>query len=127
MWFNPSEITKAEIPRVATLETFETLQAESEAKQEKVAEVAEVATAQKLETLKDRQREASKQKAISLMNESPDTPRGIFVDDQIDSDNIVVFVAVRSRMETCELTIPRERYDPFKLLELIERLGQATH
>ena len=81
----------------------------------------------KLETLKDRQREASRQKAISLMNESPGTPRGIFVDDQIDPENVVLFVAVRSCMETCELLIPRPKYDPFKLLALVERLGQATH
>ena len=91
-----------------------------------VATVASVAVANtrivKTETLKDRQREASRQKAIGLMNESPGTPRGIYVDDQIDPDNIVVFVAVRSCMRTCELTIPRERYDPFALLALIERM-----
>ena len=96
-----------------------------------VATVASVAVANtrivKTETLKDRQREASRQKAIGLMNESPGTLRGIYVDDQIDPDNIVVFVAVKSCQQTCELLIPRATYDPFKLLELIERLGQATH
>ena len=92
-----------------------------------VASVASVNVANaekaKPETPMDRQREASRQRAISLMNASHDTPRGIYVDDQIDPDNVVLFVAVRSCMQTCELTIPRATYDPFKLLELIERMG----
>ena len=71
--------------------------------------------------------EESRQKAIGLMNASPDTPRGIYVDDQIDPENIVLFVAVRLCMETCELLIPRAKYDPFALLALVERLGKATH
>ena len=80
----------------------------------------------KLETLKDRQREASRQKAIALMNESPDVPRGIYVDDEIDPHNVVLFVASRIYQQTCELLIPRAKYDPFKLLELIERRGAAA-
>ena len=77
----------------------------------------------KLETIKDRQREVSRQNAIGLMNASPDTPRGIYVDDQIDNENVVLFVAVRSCMQTCELLIPRAKYDPFALLALVERLA----
>ena len=96
---------------------------------------AERLTDENIEALKRHKREIltllknekSRQKAIALMNSSPDTPRGIYVDDQIDPDNVVLFVAVKSCMETCELTIPRAKYDPFKLLELIERLGQANH
>ena len=123
-----SEILTKKRIATATVATLATVPLESVPS---VATVASVAVANskvvKLETLKDRQREESRQKAISLMNESPDTPRGIFVDDQIDPDNIILFVAVKSCMQTCELTIPRAKYDPFKLLELIERLGQATH
>lgn len=76
----------------------------------------------KLETLKDRQREASRQKAIAILNASPDIPRGIFVDDQIDPDNVVLFVAGREYQQTCELQIPRAKYNPLKLLALIERM-----
>ncbi len=149
MWFNPAEITKAEIPQAANpansanrktlqpekqeklaelakLATGDNLKSQDSGNQSepaKVAEVARVATPPRIETLKDRQREESRQKAISLMNASPDTPRGIYVDDQIDPENIVLFVAVRSCMQTCELLIPRAKYDPFKLLELVERLA----
>ena len=30
-------------------------------------------------------------------------------------------------MQTCELLIPRSKYDPFKLLELIERLNAKVN
>lgn len=92
-----------------------------------VATVASVNVANtkvvKLETLKDRQREASRQRAISLMNASPDVPRGIFIDDEIDPDNVIVFVASRFYQQTCELLIPKAKYDAWRMLELIERMG----
>jgi hypothetical protein len=75
------------------------------------------------ETIK---REVSRQKAIALMNASPDTPRGIYVDYDIDPDNIVLFVAVRAANQTCEMTIPRNNYDPFKLMELMESLEKRA-
>lgn len=82
----------------------------------------------KLKTLKDRQREANRQKTIALMNASPDVPRAIYVDDEIDSENVVLFVASRVYQQTCELLIPKAKYEPFKLLVLIERLGgQHVH
>lgn len=119
-----SEILTKKRVATATVATLATVAPKS---MPSVATVASVAVANtrtvKTETLKDRQREESRQKAISLMNESPGTLRGIFVDDEIDPDNIVLFVAVRSCMQTCELLIPRATYDPFKLLELIERRG----
>ena len=80
-------------------------------------------TLTKLKTLKDWQREASRQKAISLMNASPDVPRAIYVDDVIDPDNVIVFVASRLYQQTCELLIPKAKYDAWRLLELIERMG----
>jgi len=81
----------------------------------------------KLETLADRQREVSRQKAIAMLNESPDAPRAVYVDDEIDPDNVVLFVASRIHQQTCEMLIPKAKYDPWRLLELIERLGQTTH
>lgn len=76
----------------------------------------------KLETLKNRQREVSRQKAIAMLEESPDAPRAIYVDDEIDPDNIVLFVASRTYHQTCEMLISKAKYDPIKLLELIEHL-----
>lgn len=133
MWFNPAEITKATNLPIATLATLATLHTKTVTEETRVAEVSKVATVDnlkilplqnELKTLKDRQREVSRQKAIALMNTSPSTPRGIYVDDEIDPDNVVLFVAVRAAKQTCELTMPRGNYDPFKLLELVEQLGK---
>jgi len=80
----------------------------------------------KPKTLLDRQREARRQKVIAMLDAAPGTQRAIYVDDASDPLNIIVAVAVRD-LATCELLIPKAKYDPWRLLELIERLGQTTH
>ena len=77
----------------------------------------------KLKKLDDRRYKAGKQKAIAMMNESPDTPRGIYVDEELDPDNVVIFVSSRFHQQTCHMLIPKEKYDPWKLLKLIEQLS----
>jgi hypothetical protein len=78
-------------------------------------------------TLQDRQREARRQKVIAMLEAAPGTQRAIYVDDASDPLNIIVAVAVRN-LATCEMLIPEvTKYDPWQLLELIERHGQATH
>lgn len=71
--------------------------------------------------------EARRQKVIAMLNAAPDTKRAIFADTESDPHNIVLTVAVRACQQTCELLIPKSKYDPWRLLELIERLGQTTH
>ena len=133
MWFNPAEIRKSGMPPVAIPAIYAIPSHFQEDDYSGIAEIAKIATAQELkseilqikpETPKDRNYEESRQKAIALMNESPDTPRGIYVDEVIDPFSVVVFVASRATQQTCWLTIRRDKYDPFKLLELIERLGK---
>ena len=93
-----------------------------------VASVA-VATATdgKPETLLDRQREARRRQVIAILEAAPDTPRAIYVDDASDPHNVILTVAVRACQQTCEMLIPKAKYDPWQLPELIERLGQTTH
>jgi len=81
-------------------------------------------TLKKLKTLEDRQRKVSRQKVIARMYEFPDNQRDVYVDDVIERDNIVLFVATSASQQTCELTISRDKYDSFKLLELIERMNK---
>lgn len=82
----------------------------------------------KPETLLDRQREARRQKVIAMLEAAPALPRAIYVDDSSDPHNIIVCVAVRHPIgATCEMLIPRDKYDPWALLELLQRHGQATH
>ena len=82
----------------------------------------------KPKTLLDRQREARRQKVIAMLEAAPGTQRAIYVDDASDPANIILAVAVRHPTgATCEMLIPKQKYDPWRLLELIERHGQATH
>lgn len=81
----------------------------------------------KPETLEDRQREARRQKVIVMLEAAPDTQRAIYADTTSDPHNIILSVAVRACQQTCEMKIPKAKYDPWRLLELIERHGQATH
>lgn len=85
----------------------------------------------KAEILTELQREARaewrRQKVIAMLEKSPDTKRAIYTDTDSDPHNVILAIAVRACQQTCEMLIPKAKYDPWKLLELIERLGQTTH
>jgi hypothetical protein len=78
-------------------------------------------------TLLDRQREARRQKVIAMLERYPDTQRAIYADTDSDPHNVILAIAVR-HIATCDMLIPKEKYDAFRLLELIERMGvQNVH
>lgn len=79
------------------------------------------------ETLQNRQREARRQKAIAMLEAAPDIKRAIYTDTDSDPHNVILAIAVRACQQTCEMLIPKAKYDPWKLLELVERHGQVTH
>ena len=85
----------------------------------------------KAEILTELQREARaewrRQKVIAMLESEPGTPRAIYTDTDSDPHNVILTVAVRACNQTCELLIPKSKYDPWRLLELVERLGQTTH
>lgn len=85
----------------------------------------------KAEILTELQKEARaewrRQKVIAMLNAAPGTQRAIYTDTDSDPHNVIVAVAVRACQQTCEMTIAKATYDPWRLLELIERLGQTTH
>lgn len=76
-------------------------------------------------SLQDRQREARRQKVIAMLAAAPDTQRAIYPDTTSDPNNVIVAVAIR-HLATCEMAIPKATYDPWRLLELIERMGTDT-
>lgn len=81
----------------------------------------------KPETLQDRRREARRQKVIAMLEAVPDTQRAIYTDTDSDPHNVILTVAVRHPTgATCELLIPKAKYDPWRLLELIERHNTQT-
>lgn len=85
----------------------------------------------KAEILTELQREARtearRQKVIRMLEAAPDTQRAIYADTDSDPHNVILAVAVRACMQTCEMRIPKAKYDPWKLLELVERHGATTH
>lgn len=78
------------------------------------------------ETLQDKQQETRREKALAILEAAPETLRGIYADTTSDPHNVIVAVAIR-HLATCEMTIPKATYNPWRLLELIERLNQTKH
>jgi len=72
-------------------------------------------------------REVRRQKVIAMLEATPGTQRAIHADTDSDPHNVIMAVAVRACQQTCEMLIPKAKYDPWRLLELIERHGQTTH
>ncbi len=87
----------------------------------------------KAEILTELQREARaewrRQKVIAMLNAAPNTQRAIYADIDGDPHNVILAVAVRHPTPaTCEMLIPKAKYDPWRLLELVERHGaQNVH
>ena len=82
----------------------------------------------KPKTLLDKQGEARRQKVIAMLEAAPSTQRAVYVDDASDPENITLAIAVRHPIgATCEMLIPRSKYDSWKFLGLLERLDQTTH
>jgi len=77
-------------------------------------------------SLLEQQRESRRQKVIAILEAAPNTQRAIYTDIDSDPRNVILTVAVRN-LATCEMLIPKSKYDPWRLLELIEQNGQATH
>ena len=95
-----------------------------------VATVAGVAVAtakdSKPETLEYQQQEARRQKVLAMLEAAPDTQRAIHTDTDSDPHNVILTVGVRN-LATCEMLVPKAKYDPWRLLELVERHKETTH
>ncbi|MCP5273489.1 MAG: hypothetical protein H6936_01285 [Burkholderiales bacterium] len=58
------------------------------------------------------------QKVLSMLADNPDKQRVYITDDKTDSDNVILTVAIRD-LFSFEMLIPKEKYDPFGLIDLI--------
>ncbi len=95
-----------------------------------VARIATVAVARlrddETDTLPDPAAEARRQLALAMLAQHPGTRYAVLTDTEADPEAVLLTLAIRGRA-TCELAIPREKYDPFLLLDLIERHGATVH
>jgi len=71
------------------------------------------------EALPDPAMEARRQRVLAMLAERPGIRYAVVVDNP-DTDPVILALAIRGRA-TCELQIPRAKYDPWLLLDLIER------
>jgi hypothetical protein len=74
------------------------------------------------DALPDAAAEARRQRVLARLAERPGIRYAVLTDTEADPEAVILALAIRG-IATCELRIPREKYDPFLLLELIERHG----
>lgn len=93
-------------------------------------EVVELIRAHKPELLQcltaDPAASARRQKVLAMLEERPGSKYAVVTDTDNDPEAVILALAIRD-MGTVELRIPREKYDPFLLLDLIERHGGTIH
>lgn len=84
------------------------------------------------ETLPDPTTEARRQRVLVMLAERPGIRYAVIIDTGVEPEAVILALAIRGAMQdgsivTCELRIPCEKYDPFLLLDLIERHGETVH
>ena len=91
-----------------------------------VAKVASVAVAKqktnKAALPEDAESEERRKKVLKMLEDRPEIQRAFVTDTGSDRHNVTLTIAIRGQY-SYELEIPKDRYDPFLLLEIIERGG----
>jgi hypothetical protein len=85
----------------------------------------EVVVAQENEEI-DEAQEARRVKVLALLQSSPETQRAVIADQDSDPDHVILTIGIRS-VATFELMIDKTRFDPFTLLDLIDKQSISTH
>jgi len=67
-----------------------------------------------------------RRRVFEMLANNPAARYAVLAHDDHDSDAVLLTLAIRDRV-TCELRIPKNRYDPILLLDLIERYGSTVH
>jgi hypothetical protein len=78
------------------------------------------------DTLPDPAAELRRQRVIAMLVEKPSVRYAVLVEEGVDPDAVILTLAIRG-VATCELRIPRQKYDPYLLLQLIEQHGVTMH
>jgi hypothetical protein len=92
-----------------------------------VAQQAQIEAADSAElTVLEQQREKRRQMAITLLEAHPLAKRAVHPDKESDPDNVILCVAVRN-VATVEMLIPKAKYDPLRLLELLDGIDETSH
>ncbi len=76
--------------------------------------------------LPDPAAEARRQRVLAMLAERPGIRYAVLTDSQADQEAVLLTLAIRG-VGTCELAIPRAKYDGVLLLDLLERHGGTVH
>jgi len=74
----------------------------------------------KPEIIAELKRESRRLKALSILEERPDSQRAFITDLDSDPDDVILTIAIRNQY-TFEMQVPKRHYDPFLMLEIIEK------
>jgi hypothetical protein len=78
------------------------------------------------ETLPEPAAEARRQRVLAMLRDSPGITYAAVTDTESDPGAVIVALAIRGRA-SCEVLIPRDRYDGTLLLDLIEQHCGTIH
>jgi len=82
-------------------------------------ELKQIIRQSKAAILTELQRETRRQQVIAMLEAAPGTQRAVYTDTDSDPQNVILAIAVRN-VATCEMLIPKAKFYPWRLLELIE-------
>ena len=69
--------------------------------------------------------ESRRQRVLALLAANPQARLAVYADGDTEGPHVPVAVAIRG-VATLEVLLPKSRFDPFKLLELVERYNGAS-
>ncbi len=72
--------------------------------------------------IEELKREQRRKKVLMMLEERPEIQRAFVTDTENDRHNVILTLGIRNA-GTCELLIPKRKYDPFAVLEIIQRSG----
>ena len=95
-------------------------------REQKPGIVAALREAANDEPLPDPLAEARRQRVIGMLADNPGIQYAVITDAEADPEAVLLTLAIRGRA-TCELRIPRAKWDGVLFLELLERHSGTIH
>jgi len=65
-------------------------------------------------------------KVLNILKENPESQRAVYADTTSSSRDVIITVAILGHA-TCDFRVSKTKYNPFQLLDLIEKYGSETH
>ena len=72
--------------------------------------------------IEELRREQRREKVLKMLEERPEIQRAFVIDTGSDRHNVILTLGIRNA-GTCEMLIPKHKYDPFAVLEVIQKSG----